>query len=344
MKKLIYVLYLMVVVFVLTEIVLRYRSVCDTYSEGIGGKYLSMYGVTNPSVYHLHKPHNNYTPPNIDFAYPYFTNRFGVREKDYSAKTDSNIRIFTCGDSFSEGMGAPYDSTWPHLLQKYLNQDSVGTEVFNTGVAGNDPVYDYVFYRDSLKQFKPDYLIVPLNASDFTDYLIRGGFERINSNGTETYRSGPWYEFVYRCSRLFRWYMNESGRWPYRGIFSSKQELLNNIDSAAKNFETVIDSFTTTAASDSTKIIVLFYLTPSEIIWQDTFVSKMDDAYRQLEQRFTARHIPCINVRSRLRKFFSNKKTAEFTYPKDMHYNAIGYNEMALAIAEDIKQQNLLKK
>lgn len=345
MKKLSYAFYLAIVVFVLSEIALRFIHMHDTYAEGVGDSYRTMYGITNSTIYHLHLPNLVYTPPNNDFSYGYATNSFGVREKNYPTnKPDSTILIFTAGDSFSEGMGAPYDSTWPHLLQSYLQADSLRAEVFNTGVAGNDPVYDYVFYRDSLRQFNPDYIIVPLNASDFTDYIIRGGFERINKDGSETFRKAPWYETLYKYSRWCRVAVHSTEKFPYKGVFATEEELLENIDNTMKNFESVIDSFVEIGKANNTKIIVLLYSTPSEIYWNNNINRKMETAFRLFENESKEKNIAVVNIWTEMIDKFKGKEISQYTYENDKHYNANGYNYMALIIAKKMKEQKLLQK
>ncbi len=342
MKNFGYLIYLVLVVFVLSEMALRFRHSYDTYSEGIGTGYSNNYGRTNPTKFLVHVPNRDYVPVNNDFSYAYSTNQFGIREKKLQPKSENTIRIFTSGDSFSEGVGAPYDSTWPHQLEKFLTTDSLKVEVLNIGVAGSDPIYNYFLYRDSLQKFAPDFLILPINSSDFTDYLVRGGFERVNQDGSETFRKAPWYEPLYHYSRWFRVFAHYSTVYPYRGIFSTQQDMLDNIDSTMQCFETAIDSFQKITAHDSTKIIVLFYCSPAEILNTDTIHNKIGISFSQLEQKLQQRGIASINIWNEMMEKFIGHPYQEFTYPNDRHYNPNGYNYMAQCIAQKMKDQKLL--
>lgn len=343
MRKPVFAIYLLLITFVLSEVVLRYLGTYDTYTESIGRPYQSMYGVSNPSIYHRYPPLQPLVLPNTDFSYVYEINSQGIREKEYKIQSpDSTIRIMVTGDSFSEGMGAPYDSTWPHLLEKYLKNELGNIEVLNTGVAGNDPIYDYLIYRDSLHQYQPNYIIVSLNASDFTDYLIRGGFERINDGKTETFRKGPWFEPLYKYSRWLRVVLHRT-KFPYRGVFADENKLLENVDSTIHCFSAVIDSFQMLVEKDKTKLIVLLYSTPSEIIYPNKINAKIEAEFENLEKQLSIEGIPCINIWSEMRNLFEHSNASTYTYKNDMHYNPNGYNQMALLIEKHLLETGIIE-
>jgi lysophospholipase L1-like esterase len=46
--------------------------------------------------------------------------------------------ILFLGDSFTEGAGAPVDSSVPELLRKYVVSNDSTSDVLNAGIAGND--------------------------------------------------------------------------------------------------------------------------------------------------------------------------------------------------------------
>ena len=338
-----YALFILAVMFITVEGYLRITRKYATYSESIGGKYTSYYNAVYPTWHILRWANHDNTPENSDFHYPYKVNNIGIRENNFNPeKKDSNIRIFVTGDSFSEGQGAPYDSTWPHLLQHYLFRDGIKVEVLNTGVAGSDPVYNYAVYRDILKGYRSDYIIVSINSSDFTDYLMRGGFERFHSDGTTHYRKGPWYEPFYKYSYFARGVIEGVGQFPFRGIFSTEKEYVLSADKAIECYGAVIDSFVNLVRVDSTRVIVLLYSTPSDIRFQNNEMKKFHQSFVTLQQQMATKNIACINIWDQLNDQLVNRNYLQYTYPNDSHYNPYGYNLMAQLIEKELLDKKIL--
>ncbi len=192
-------------VLILVEIALRYSALFYTYPEVTGKPYTSYYNQELPTWYPFWTPNSSFEFDNRDFKYPYKINSLGFRGEEIQTDVpDSVNHIIVLGDSFAEGAGAPADSSWPELLQIFLDSAGILNEVTNAGISGSDPFFEYVFYRDKLKSVHPDYLIVSINSTDIQDYILRGGFERFHDDSSTHYRKGPWYEFLYINSHLVR--------------------------------------------------------------------------------------------------------------------------------------------
>jgi len=331
------------VVLALAEIYLRHTGKYATYLETLGQGYTSYYNQVKPDWYLRRTENETSIPANSDFQYAYSTNSYGIRENQFAkGKSDSAIRIFVTGDSFSEGQGAPYDSTWPHLLGKYLANDGLKAEVLNTGVAGSDPVYNYVMHRDILTGCKADYIIVSINSSDFTDYLMRGGFERFHKDGTTHFRKGPWYEPLYHYSHFARGVIEKVGGFPFRGVFANDQDFYKSADEAMACYSAVIDSFSNLVRVDSTKIIVLLYSTPADIRFENNESKKFHQSFISLQQQLAKKNIACINIWDDLKNQLQGKNYLDYTYPNDYHYNPFGYNLMAQLIEKDLIDKKLI--
>jgi len=338
-----YMVFIAIVVLAGAETFLRITGKYATYPESIGLSYTSYYNASYPTWYITRPPNQNFTPPNTDFHYPYAINSLGLREKNFERnKKDSTIRIFATGDSFSEGQGAPYDSTWPHLLSHYLANNGINAEVLNTGVAGSDPVYNYVFHRDILKGYRADYLIISINSSDFTDYMLRGGFERFHSDGTTHYVSGPWYEPFYHYSYFGRGFIEWVGRFPFRGIFSNEHDFAVSADKAMDCYSAVIDSFSNLVRPDSTRIIVLLYSTPSDIRYKNNEMEIFRQSFINLQQRLDKKNIACINLWDDLKSQLVDKDYNLYTYNNDSHYKPYGYNLMAQLVEKNLIDKGII--
>ena len=325
-----YLCFVFFAVLVAAEAYLRITGKYDTFPESIGKRYTTYYNDVFPTWYFVNKPNKKYTPENSDFQYPYQTNSLGLREKEFGKqKKDSSIRIFVTGDSFAEGQGAPYDSTWVHLLGTYLAKDSVHAEVLNTGVAGSDPVYNYVFHRDVLKGYQSDYIFVCINYSDFTDYLMRGGLERFRADGTTHYRKGPWYEPLYHYSYFARGVIEKAGQFPFRGMFTNEQDFLSSADQAMECYSAVIDSFNTLAKAGSSHIVVVLFSTPLGIGYNNNMNRKFRQCFAEIQQKLAKKNIACINIWDDLKQQLSTLNYLQYSYPHDPHFNPYGYNVMA---------------
>ena len=340
---LLYALFISVVVLAGAEICLRITGRYVTYSEAVSGKYFSYYNMVYPTWYLVRTANETSVPANTDIQYSYTTNELGIREKHFDKqKKDSTIRIFVTGDSFSEGQGAPYDSTWAHLLGHYLENDGIPAEVLNTGVAGSDPLYNYTMHRDILKGYKADYLIVSVNSSDFTDYMMRGGFERFHTDGTTHYRKGPWYEPIYHHSMFARGLIELVGKYPFRGVFANENDFAISADSAMACYSSAIDSFTHLLAPDSTRVIVLLYSTPSDIRFQNNEMKIFERSFAHLQTELGKKNISCINLWDDMKGSLAGTDYLKYTYQNDSHYKPYGYNLMAQKVEKNFLDKQLI--
>lgn len=348
MKNKGYILFLIVfgiVAFAALEAYLRHTGRYKTFYEATGRPYASYYNQVLPTWYLTRTPGEKSVPFNSDFRYAYSINSLGLREKEFEKnKPDSVIRIFVAGDSFSDGEGAPVDSTWPHLFGKYLVQNGVNAEVLNVGVAGSDPLYNYTLYRDYLKNYQSDYLILPFNSSDFTDYLLRGGFERFHIDGTTHFKKGPWYEAIYKYSHFSRAVIERLGGFPFRGTFSNEKEMAKSADEAIACYTSAIDSFNQLAAKRNTKIIVLLYSTPGDIRFENKENLKYRQCFLSFQDSLSKRNIPSINLWDKLKTELKDKDYHVYSYPNDSHFNPWGYNLMASYVTEEVMSRKLINQ
>jgi lysophospholipase L1-like esterase len=95
-------------------------------------------------------------------------NNLGFRGGDFSVTPLKRVRIGCVGDSYTEGVGAQEDQTWPAVVAKELAAADV--EVLNLGTAGARPA-DYARIVDTAAiPLRPTHVIVCFNTND----LARG--------------------------------------------------------------------------------------------------------------------------------------------------------------------------
>jgi hypothetical protein len=92
-------------------------------------------------------------------------NSFGMRDRERALeKGTGTVRIAVLGDSFTEAFHVKNDETFTRVLEKAQGGK---IEVLNFGVAGFGTVQQLLTYREKVRQFKPDIVILAfLSAND----------------------------------------------------------------------------------------------------------------------------------------------------------------------------------
>jgi lysophospholipase L1-like esterase len=332
-------------VLLFTEIVLRAQGIYKVYQEQIGNSFETDYAKVLPSWYFTWTPSSISTPKNKDFSYEYAINSWGFREKEFDLKTsDSIVRIVVTGDSFTEGVGAPYDSTWPRLLEKELLQYHIKAEVIDAARSGSDIFYDFVFYRDKLSALNPDIVIAALNLTDYQDYIFRGGMERFRKDGKTQYNSAPWYQFIYRYSHLFRAVMMRVNNYPFNGIFVSQDDYISGWKSTTSVMEDVFLKYKNEAKKNGSNFISVLHVTPCEIMNTGYFNDTNKQNLYDLDSLLKNNGVNSFNISDELQTEFGSMKPEQYTYKHDQHFKPNGYAAMAKIIAQKMLDSKILEE
>lgn len=192
------------------ETLLQLTGMVKTYAEKTTGMYVSPYRHTgSPEAYYhtWHTGEKEHSLQREEFTYTFPTNSLGFPDAEWElpSSSDSSIRIMTLGDSFTEGDGAPYDSSYVKQLEHLLVRDSVSAYIMNGGVCGSDPFFNFVNLRDRLLPYRPDMVLQTICSHDlYNDIALRGGMERFGPNYALEYSLRPWWEPVYAMSYTSR--------------------------------------------------------------------------------------------------------------------------------------------
>jgi len=124
-------------------------------------------------------------------------------------KADNEYRIIAIGDSFTEGVGTTFDSTWVKQLELLLNKQKKHLfSCINAGLAGSDPFFEYMLLKGKLLIYKPDLVIINMIDNDIIDVIHRGGMERFKKNGKVEFSKPHNWEWIYASSFIFRLFIN----------------------------------------------------------------------------------------------------------------------------------------
>ena len=141
-------------------------------------------------------------------------NSLGLRDtKEFVNTGEDQYKLLFLGDSFTEGVGASCGKTIPEVFQQ-LAGDSV--VVYNGGVVGADPFFYLNWYPDYFSALQADEIIIILNNSDISDYIIRGGEERfIEDQQKAIFRPAPVFANIYEHSHFFRFFIHFILRYDF---------------------------------------------------------------------------------------------------------------------------------
>lgn len=320
----------------LAEVYLRLDGEFDTYAEKTGNTYRSYYNQEPEGVYWNYPPNTTYIISQSEFGYPYNTNEVGLREKRglLSNWDTASYRVLTLGDSFTEGFGAPADSAWPRVLESYsvFREVSEGkhVEVYNAGMAGSDPFFNYRMLRDKLLEFKPDLVIQSVNTSDLSDYLFRGGLERFSGDHVE-FRTGPWWEILYRFSYTFRLFLHRLS--DYNSMLVHEKDVPRIYEQAVEEYYRLFTERYTQLA-DSVGFSLVFVVQPmrSDLLYPDGWYVYM----RQLDQALNDDGCVCIDLFPSMQMAIGTDRANHYSWKYDGHYNSKGYWVMGSVIADTL--------
>jgi lysophospholipase L1-like esterase len=109
-----------------------------------------------------------------------------IADRGAAPSGNAKYRILFLGDSFTEGIGVPYEQTFVALIRKRIRQVDSGIEVFNGAVASHSPLLYLLHLQDLIERHGAHFneVVVFVDASDVQDELtyehFRPGRFRLN--------------------------------------------------------------------------------------------------------------------------------------------------------------------
>ena len=222
MKKTKFILYILIIDIILSNIVLKQTSFWDVPS------WDNKYWRVQSKIYH------HGVLPNVDEIESWggkikkriITNSIGFFDKENRNVVKINInkkRILLIGDSFIEGAGLNYEYTFSGLLDNYLGE---GYEVLNSAVGSYSPSIYYKktkYYLD--KGYKFDQALVFLDVSDIYDELFIKFDQNENIILNPEKKRNIFKKYFYFMGRLLR---DNSVIFRFAAITSDKTEQIKN--------------------------------------------------------------------------------------------------------------------
>lgn len=263
-----------------------------------------------------------------EFSDELITNSEGLRDREHSTvKPCGALRIIGVGDSFTEGLGADFDSTWLQQLQGILGGRGCPVTVMNGGVAGSDPFFEYALLRDRLLAYGPDVVVLALNVSDIDDVIVRGGMDRFREDGTVAYRKGPRWEWIYASSYLFRHVVHDM--LGYDRLLARTKERPSHTAQVLGEIRVVLRSFSELSRERGFRLLVVFHPLRYEVIEKKLAFA---DLIRRLEEEPIAT-LDLLEYYTNI-EGISERNIDDYYWPLDTHHTPKGYRAFAEGVAQ----------
>ena len=295
------------------------------------------YGLTdlNPSLF-VREPNTEREVGKLEFSYRHNYNDLGLRVSKTEGVDSGKLIVACLGDSFTEGVGAPNDSTWPQLLENKFNAENLnqGNKLYclNGGSDGSDPFFELIILKKLLLKYKPQTVILAVNNSDIDDAILRGGWERFKENGEVHFRKPPWWEYLYQFSYITRnivhsfWNIN----WM---LLTPKQEKVETRMAISSLNDVITKQYLSLAEEYKFKLVVILH--PMQYELEGNTFDELNLLNQQLLEQD---QIVTINLFEEFKKEI-NKTDFEFKdfyWKTDRHHNSKGYQLWADILYKEV--------
>lgn len=308
------------------EVLLRILGVNKTSEEITLDYYNYKYKINRPTWFHTWLPNTSIEYGNGEFLFHNKYNELGHREKTFEEfKQDTtSIKIVCLGDSYTEGDGAPYDSTWVRFLEEKLERKlDTNVNAYNAGVCGSDVIFNGIMLKEKLLASNPSIVFECVNNSDILDLYYRGGKERFSSDGSLVSPKVKKWEPIYKYSYLFR---------AFFLMFSSYDNNLINTKTKAQEDQVALhliaEQLKETALlckQNQIEYHVILMPVPTEMIYKNEEV--FDSLLYLLPTELSV-----LNIKPLMTTRFDSLKIEDYYWKENGHYNGNGYLIMSEAI------------
>lgn len=293
-----------------------------------------------------------------EFAVRFAINSKGLRSPEIDYPRTGRDRVLAIGDSFTFGVGAEDDESWPALLNAGLEANTPGAfETLNAGVQGWGLAEYWIWLGKEGRRYRPDWIVLGIHASDWTS-AFRGLVSLDESGELAKHRRGaagidrlkqasakiPFYETLMNWS-VFANYLKGVVARRLRGGTTKGLEA-EGTEPAQERFErawptnrALLLALERQAGELGAKLALIFIPTYQHI--------GGGPGHEGIEQRFraalakhaAARGIPFVDMTPRFRAATAQASTTieEYFHADDGHCTPRGYGEIARSALEIIR-------
>jgi len=320
------------------ELILRVLGINQTNEEKTLDYYNYKYKTNRPTWYHTWQPNSSLEYGNGEFLFHNIFNELGHREFSFEDfKQDStSLKIVFLGDSFTEGDGAPYDSSWVRFFEQKFEQElDTNIWAYNAGVCGSDVIFNGIMLKEKLLATNPSVVFECVNNSDILDLYYRGGKERFLDDGRLAAPNEKNWEPLYKYSYLFRAIFLIFS--PYDNNLINTRTFEQEERTALHLISAQLEETYKLCAQNQIDYYVILMPTPNEIEFNQEHVF---DSLSYL----LPKDIALLNIYPRMQTRFDSLDIHQYSWEINGHFNGLGYELMGNQIFDDFFDSQSNKK
>lgn len=322
---------------VVVEIVLRNTETGKAYVENRANCYLSAYAPKSSNVQRTYAPNTLGYLSSSEFNYPRQRNNLGFSDHDFHPKGgDDVILIQTYGDSFTEGDGAPADSSYPAMLRSLLKSHGMqNVRVQNFGICGSDPAFSLIQFEKVGQHLNPDVAIFMYGSGDLlADFIVRGGLERFDGDHWRGYPPPAW-EWVYAASYVSRPFFNVLLGKSANNFLLTDNEMTQRVKELQPKWNEVFQRLIRSNSNSNMRLMLIRRPEKTELLSGEyqtdfAFFDVMLDTIPQLA------HIDLMPFYQRT-LLLHGIDINNLYWPMDGHHNSRGYQLLAEGVFEAVR-------
>lgn len=269
-----------------------------------------------------------------EFSFDSRYNSLGLRGPEPDTAS-ALINIIGLGDSFTEGFGVPEDSSWFNLFINQITSSDSSKKIqgINGGYSGSDVFFEYVLLKKSLLKYKPAFVILDINSSDIDEVIMRGGFERYKKEGTIQYKEGPWWEYFYSFSFIFRDIIHifYDIHW---NLLTEKQNVIEATKAENLICGCIRDNYKELALKEKFKLIVALHPRKNELQSNARIYSVCK------EKLICDKDIIFFDMQAEMENKIDKMRIdiTKLYYPVDLHHTALGNKVWAEVFSDQFRK------
>src|SRR5947209_1734724 len=321
-----------------------------------------LYEPDPPRRYRLHPGFRGTVTNRVEFDDPVSINSLGLRGPEIGPKSPGTLRVLAVGDSFTFGVGARAEETWPARLAAILRARGVRAEVLNAGAPGFGVPDEVAWYERWGRPLQPDVVLIQVFlANDLQDAAPGPKVEvRDGSLVVQGERPRCLSRWLYYHSHLFVLLKNSTLGGPVRRLLGlpeplEQRELRTEMSLYAKAGlpeplqagAAATDQAVALLARDAGRVRIQAVIVPSvlqvdPVRWRVALkrfgldAAKYDpnrpnEVFREI---FSRHGIPVLDLSETFRTALARGE--RIYYPIDQHLTPAGYERLAERLAENV--------
>lgn len=278
-----------------------------------------------------------------EFEFQYQHNHAGFRDIDHElSKPAGTFRIVGLGDSFTYGIGVPFEDTYLRRVERALNERSERqrtVEIIKAGIPRFSPEAERILLEQDLLQYEPNLIVIGFVPNDVRDTFEGLDAVTTDASGFLLTRDGlgAWAVGPYRRSHLCRLALGAFSSWRTSRQEVSRDEIYRAggaYEQAWRQVEAEYARISDAARSRGARLLIVHI--PQRGPWPD---ARKYPGIR-LAEWAAAHDVEFVDTLPRLQSAASSG--LPLYYEKDGHASSAGHAVLAQAMVDYLALSHLI--